>query len=254
MAERAPAVTEKPAAYPRADITLVERQLFSSRAKAQEAIAAGLVRADGEIIRKPSEPIKPGAKIEATPAYPWVSRGGVKLAAALDAFGLDPAGRLCLDVGASTGGFTHVLLARGAAEVVCVDVGHGQLHPYIAHDPRVLSREGIDARNLTQAQFTRPPALVTCDVSFISLALVLPSVLPLTAAPASLVALIKPQFEAGPGGAVKGIVKENAIRLEACKKIERLVKSLGWRILGVLPSPIEGGDGNQEFLLGAIRE
>jgi 23S rRNA (cytidine1920-2'-O)/16S rRNA (cytidine1409-2'-O)-methyltransferase len=189
--------------------------------------------------------------IESAPAYPWVSRGGVKLAAALDAFGFDPAHQLCLDVGTSTGGFTHVLLARGAAEVVCVDTGHGQLHETIARDPRVRSFEGIDARHLTQASLALAPSFVTCDVSFISLAAILPAVLPLAAPEAALVALIKPQFEAGPGRTVKGIVKDSAIRREACEKIENLVKSLGWQILGIMPSPIDGGDGNQEFLLGA---
>lgn len=245
---------EKSVPLPRADVALVGRKLFASRAKAQEAIAAGLVRADGKILRKASAPLLPSAHIEATQAYPWVSRGGVKLAAALEAFGFDPAGRVCLDVGASTGGFTHVLLARGAAEVICVDAGHGQLHVDIARDPRVVSREGADARDLTKASFARAPSLVTCDVSFISLALILPAVLPLAASNAALVALIKPQFEAGPGRTVKGIVKDNAIRREACKKIKSLVKGLGWKVLGILPSPVEGGDGNQEFLLGAIRE
>ena len=244
-------MTEKHTTHPRADVALVGRQLFPSRAKAQEAIAAGLVRADGEIIRKASAPIGPNARIESAPAYPWVSRGGVKLTAALEAFGFDPAGHFCLDVGASTGGFTHVLLARGAAEVVCVDTGHGQLHETIARDPRVISFEGIDARHLTQASLARAPSFVTCDVSFISLALILPAVLPLAAPEAALVALIKPQFEAGPGRTVKGIVKDSAIRREACEKIENLVKSLGWQILGIMPSPIDGGDGNQEFLLGA---
>jgi 23S rRNA (cytidine1920-2'-O)/16S rRNA (cytidine1409-2'-O)-methyltransferase len=244
-------VKEKPVPHPRADVALLGRQLFPSRAKAQEAIAAGLVRADGEIIRKASAPIRPDAKIESAPAYPWVSRGGVKLAAALDAFGFDPAGRVCLDAGASTGGFTHVLLARGAAEVVCVDTGHGQLHEAIARDPRVVSHEGMDARGLTKASLARAPSVVTCDVSFVSLTLILPAVLPLAAPDAALVALIKPQFEAGPGRTIKGIVKDSALRLEACEKIESLVKSLGWHIIGILPSPIEGGDGNQEFLLGA---
>jgi 23S rRNA (cytidine1920-2'-O)/16S rRNA (cytidine1409-2'-O)-methyltransferase len=244
-------VKEKPDPHPRADVALVGRQLFPSRAKAQEAIAAGLVRADGEIIRKASAPIRPNATIESAPAYPWVSRGGVKLAAGLDAFGLDPAGQVCLDVGASTGGFTHVLLARGAAEVVCVDTGHGQLHEDIARDPRVVSHEGMDARALTRAFLARAPTIVTCDVSFVSLTVILPAVLPLAAPEAALVALIKPQFEAGPGRTVKGIVKDSTIRREACEKIENLVKSLGWQILGVMPSPIEGGDGNQEFLLGA---
>lgn len=244
---------QKPATHRRADVALVGRQLFASRAKAQEAIAAGLVRAAGKIIRKASESIRSNAEIEATPAYPWVSRGGVKLAAALDAFDFDPAGRVCLDVGASTGGFTHVLLARGAAEVVCVDTGHGQLHRDIARDPRVVSREGVDARSLTGSSLARAPSFVTCDVSFISLTLVLPAVLPLAASSASLVALVKPQFEAGPGRAVKGIVKDSAIRRESCEKIESLVKSLGWLAIGILPSPIEGGDGNQEFLLGAMK-
>jgi 23S rRNA (cytidine1920-2'-O)/16S rRNA (cytidine1409-2'-O)-methyltransferase len=246
-------VKEKPATHRRADVALVGRQLFASRAKAQEAIAAGLVRAEGKIIRKASESIRPNVEIEATPAHPWVSRGGVKLAAALDAFDFDPAGRVCLDVGASTGGFTHVLLARGGAEVVCVDTGHGQLHRDIARDPRVVSREGVDARSLTGSSLARAPSFVTCDVSFISLTLVLPAVLPLAAPGASLIALVKPQFEAGPGRAVKGIVQDSAIRREACEKIERLVRSLGWQAIGILPSPIEGGDGNQEFLLGATK-
>jgi 23S rRNA (cytidine1920-2'-O)/16S rRNA (cytidine1409-2'-O)-methyltransferase len=241
----------KSCAPPRADVALVERQLFPSRAKAQEAIAAGLVRSDGKIIRKASEPIPPGAEIEAAPAYPWVSRGGVKLAAALDAFGFDPAGCVCLDAGASTGGFTHVLLARGAAEVICVDCGHGQLHPDIAGDPRVVSHEGMDIRHVTEASLARAPSFVTCDVSFISLALVLPALLPLATARAQLVVLIKPQFEAGRGHTVKGIVKDSAVRRQACEKIESLVNGLGWQIAGIMPSPIEGGDGNQEFLLGA---
>ncbi len=244
---------EKPVPLPRADVALVGLELFPSRAKAQEAIAAGLVRVDGEILRKASAPIGPNAKIESAPAYPWVSRGGVKLAAALDAFGFNPAGQVCLDVGASTGGFTHVLLARGAAEVICVDSGQGQLHETIARDPRVISFEKMDARGLTKTLLARDPSFVTCDVSFISLALILPAVLPLAAPEAALVALIKPQFEAGPGRAVKGIVKDRTIRLEVCEKIETLVQSLGWQILGLMPSPIEGGDGNREFLLGARR-
>jgi 23S rRNA (cytidine1920-2'-O)/16S rRNA (cytidine1409-2'-O)-methyltransferase len=247
-------VQDKPAPHSRADVALAQRKFFASRAKAQEAIAAGLVRADGKIIRKASESIGPGATIEAAPAYPWVSRGGVKLAAALDAFGFDPTGQVCLDVGASTGGFTHVLLTRGAAEVVCVDSGHGQLHAMIASDPRIVAHEGMDARRLSKTSLTRAPSLVTCDVSFVSLSLILPAVLPLAAANAALVALIKPQFEAGPGRTVKGIVKDSAIRRQVCDKIEGVVKSLGWQIIGIMPSPIEGGDGNQEFLLGAIKE
>jgi len=235
----------------RADLALVERGLFESRAKAQQAIAAGNVSVDGKVLRKPSEPIGAEARIEAAPPYPWVSRGGVKLEAALNSFGFDPAGAICFDVGASTGGFTDVLLARGAAKVHAIDVGHGQLHPRLRADPRVILGERKDARDLTPADFAAPPAFITCDVSFISLRLVLPSILAVAAQQAQLISLIKPQFEAGPGRTVKGIVKDSAIRLEASEKIENLVKSLGWQILGIMPSPIDGGDGNQEFLLGA---
>jgi 23S rRNA (cytidine1920-2'-O)/16S rRNA (cytidine1409-2'-O)-methyltransferase len=238
----------------RADLALLERKLFESRAKAQEAIAAGGVRADGRLVRKASELIDAGASIEAAPPYPWVSRGGVKLAAALDAFGFDPAGLICLDIGASTGGFAHVLLARRAAAVIAVDVGRGQLHPDIASDPRITSREATDARGLEPGDLPQPPQLVTCDVSFISLILVLPAVLPLAAPDAKLVALIKPQFEAGPGHVVKGIVKDPLVHDEVCKRIETLIHSLGWRIDGLIPSPIEGGDGNREFLIGASRQ
>lgn len=237
----------------RADLALVERKLFASRAKAQEAIAAGLVRVDGRVLRKASEPVDAETKIEAEAPYPWVSRGGVKLVAALDAFGFDPAGRYCLDIGSSTGGFAHVLLSRGAAEVVCVDVGHGQLHPNLARDPRIKLREGTDARRLTSESLAPAPSFLSCDVSFISLTLVLPVVLPLTAPDATLVALIKPQFEAGPERVCKGIVKDEAVRREVCTKIESLAESLGWRVVGTIRSPIEGGDGNREFLLGARR-
>lgn len=237
----------------RADVALVERNFFKSRAKAQEAIASGLVRADGKIIRKFSEAIAPGAEIEAAMPYPWVSRGGVKLTAALDAFYFNPQGLACLDIGASTGGFTHVLLSRGAAQVAAVDVGHGQLHPDIAQDPRVISLEGTDARKLTPASSKSPPQLITCDVSFISLTLILPAVLPLGAPDAKLAALIKPQFEAGPNHTVKGVVKDESVRRKACADVEALIMQLGWRIIGLRPSPIEGGDGNREYLIGASR-
>jgi 23S rRNA (cytidine1920-2'-O)/16S rRNA (cytidine1409-2'-O)-methyltransferase len=237
----------------RADVVLVERKLFASRAKAQEAITAGGVRADGVLLRKASELIDAGAAIEAASAYPWVSRGGVKLAAALDAFGFDPAGLVCLDVGASTGGFTHVLLDRGAAAVIAVDVGRGQLHPEIAADSRVTSLEATDARSLDAAAMTAPPRLVACDVSFISLALVLPPVAALAAPEARLIALIKPQFEAGPAHVVKGFVRDGAIHAEVCARVETLIRTLGWRIDGLIASPIEGGDGNREFLIGASR-
>jgi 23S rRNA (cytidine1920-2'-O)/16S rRNA (cytidine1409-2'-O)-methyltransferase len=237
----------------RADLALVARGLFESRAKARAAIDAGLVRVDGRVLRRASETIGEGAGIEAPPPHPWVSRGGVKLAAALDAFGFDPNSRVCLDIGASTGGFTHVLLCRGAAEVVAVDVGHGQLHPSLAADPRVRSLEATDARSLTHSMLPAPPGLVTCDVSFISLGHILPPVLALAPRGANLVTLVKPQFEVGPGHAKKGIVKDAALQQEVRNRISGLVRSLGWNVAGEIPSPITGGDGNREFLLGASR-
>jgi 23S rRNA (cytidine1920-2'-O)/16S rRNA (cytidine1409-2'-O)-methyltransferase len=237
----------------RADIALVERGFFASRAKAREAIEAGLATVDGKVIAKPSEPIAAEAEVQALAPYPWVSRGGVKLVAALDAFGINPAGKSALDIGASTGGFAHVLLDRGAAHVTCVDVGHSQLHPTIANDSRVTSREKCDARKLTPADLAAPPEVIVCDVSFISLALVLPPVLALAAPGAELAVLIKPQFEAGPENVKKGLVRDPQVREAVCARIVKLVESLGWRIVGLIPSPISGGDGNHEFLLGARR-
>lgn len=235
----------------RADLALVKRGFFVSRAKAQEAIALGLVRIDGKILSKASAPIDEETQIEAAAPYPWVSRGGVKLSAALDAFGFDPKDRICLDIGASTGGFTEVLLAHGAARVHAVDVGHGQLHPKLCADPRVISMEATDARSLTEASFSKPPRFMTCDVSFISLQLVLPPLLALAAPDAVLVALIKPQFEVGPALVVKGLVKDEAARLRACADIEALLRNAGWEIHGPIASPIEGADGNREYLIGA---
>ena len=182
-----------------------------------------------------------------------MSRGGVKLAAALDLFGIDPQGRICLDVGASTGGFTDVLLARGAARVYAVDVGRDQLHERIKTDSRVTEMSGTDARSLRPDHFQEPPSLIVCDASFISLSLVLPTVLPLGAAGASLVALIKPQFEVGYGRAPKGVVRDDSLREQARRKIVDVVDGLGWSISGTHPSPIKGGDGNIEYLIGAHR-
>jgi 23S rRNA (cytidine1920-2'-O)/16S rRNA (cytidine1409-2'-O)-methyltransferase len=182
-----------------------------------------------------------------------VSRGGVKLAAALDAFAIDPAGRACLDIGASTGGFTEVLLARGAARVYAVDVGRGQLHARLAADGRVASLEATDARDLTPALVPEPIDLVVADASFISLKLVLPPVMPLLAPRTALAALIKPQFEAGPAQVKKGIVRDPAVHERICRDIGALVESLGFRVIGLVPSPILGGEGNREFLIGARR-
>ena len=238
----------------RADRLLVERGLFDSRAKAQAAIAAGLVNANGVTVRKPSEEIATDAAIEASPAHPYVSRGGVKLSPALDHFGFDPKGRVCLDVGASTGGFTQVLLERGAKRVHAVDVGRGQLHESLRMRAEVDSLEQTDIRTLAPDYFDPPPDLVTIDVSFISLKQVLPAALALVRPPAQLVALIKPQFEAGRDAIKKGIVRDTAVHKAVCDDIVAFVGSLGWRVIGVTPSPIAGGDGNVEFLLGAARD
>lgn len=234
-------------------MALVDAGLFDSRAKAREAIEAGFVTVDGVIARKVAAPVEAASLLAASPAYPWVSRGGVKLTAALDHFGFRCEGQACLDIGASTGGFTQVLLARGAAHVTAVDVGRGQLHPILAGEPRLVSLEGTDARTLDATAFPAPPALVTCDVSFISLRLVLPTVLALAAERADLVALVKPQFEAGYGRVNKGVVRDAAIHEEVCATLLATVAGLGWTVLDIIPSPIEGQDGNREFLLGATR-
>ena len=235
----------------RADLTLVARGLFPSRAKAAEAIAAGLVQVDGRAIAKASETISAAAQIEAEAPYPWVSRGGVKLAAALDAFLIDPAGRLCVDVGASTGGFTDVLLARMALQVLAVDVGHGQLHPRIAGDARVVAMEGVDARKLAARDLRAPPSLIVVDASFISLTLILPQVLALAAIPADLIALVKPQFEGAKNR--KGIVRDEVERIAALDRVTACIAAESWSVRGTMPSPIAGGDGNREWLLHATR-
>jgi 23S rRNA (cytidine1920-2'-O)/16S rRNA (cytidine1409-2'-O)-methyltransferase len=232
----------------RADVLLVERGLFDSRAKAQAAIAAGRVKADGVVLRKPSDAVAPGASLDATAEHPWVSRGGLKLVAALDHFGFDPAGRMCLDVGASTGGFTEVLRARGARRVYAVDVGRGQLHAKLRADAAVVSLEATDIRAC--APFADPPDFAAIDVSFISLKQVLPAVDRLVRHPTELVALIKPQFEAGRKHLKKGVVRDPAVHAAVCDDIAAFAASLGWDVVGVIPSPIEGGEGNREFLLG----
>jgi 23S rRNA (cytidine1920-2'-O)/16S rRNA (cytidine1409-2'-O)-methyltransferase len=235
----------------RIDRLLVERGLFESRAKAQEAIAAGMVTADGVTVTKPAEEISTGAALQAAPAHPWVSRGGVKLAAALDHFKIDPAGRVCLDVGASTGGFTQVLLARGARCVYAVDVGRGQLHASLRARPDIVAIEATDIRKLDPARLEEPPDLVTVDVSFIPLKLVLPATFALVKDTAEAVVLIKPQYEAGPDHVKKGLVRDPAIHARVCSDVTALLTSLGWSVAGIIPSPIAGGDGNHEFLIAA---
>jgi 23S rRNA (cytidine1920-2'-O)/16S rRNA (cytidine1409-2'-O)-methyltransferase len=230
----------------RADLLLVARGLAESRAKARAAIEAGGVTADGVRVEKPSDLIDESAALEFVPPHPWVSRSGVKLAHALDVFGVDSADRVCLDIGASTGGFTQVLLSRGARRVYAVDVGHGQLHASLRDDVRVISLERTDARTLTRAQIGEPPTLVVCDVSFIGAAKALAVPLALAAEHADLVVLIKPQFEAGPG---KGdVLAEADARAAAADAIRALDGEAGFRIVAQTDSPIRGGDGNLEIL------
>jgi 23S rRNA (cytidine1920-2'-O)/16S rRNA (cytidine1409-2'-O)-methyltransferase len=237
----------------RADVLLVERGLFESRTRAQAAIAAGLVTADGVPLRRASDEVAADAALQAAPDHPWVSRGGLKLAAALDRFGFDPVGRVCLDVGASTGGFTDVLLARGARRVYALDVGRGQLHARLRGHPAVVSLEETDIRALDPGRFAELPDFATIDVSFISLKLVLPALDRLMRRPAQLIALIKPQFEAGRKHLKKGIVRDPVIHAAVCDDIAAFAVSLGWNVARIIPSPVEGGDGNKEFLIGARR-
>jgi 23S rRNA (cytidine1920-2'-O)/16S rRNA (cytidine1409-2'-O)-methyltransferase len=238
----------------RADRLLVERGLFDSRARPQAAVAAGLVTADGVPVRKASDAISTAAAIEAAPEHPYVSRGGVNLAAALDEFALDVTGRVCLDVGASTGGFAELLVARGARRVYAIDVGHNQLHPRLRKREEIVSMERTDIRTLNPARLSEPPDFAAVDVSFISLKLVLPAVGNLLKQRASIVALIKPQFEARRGDIKKGIVRDAAVHQAVCDEIAAFVVSQGWRVGGRVPSPILGGGGNREFFIEAERD
>jgi 23S rRNA (cytidine1920-2'-O)/16S rRNA (cytidine1409-2'-O)-methyltransferase len=238
----------------RADQLLVERGLAESRAKAQALIMAGLVYSNTARIEKPGTALAADAPLEVKGKdHPWVSRGGVKLAHALDAFALDPSGLVCLDIGASTGGFTDVLLRRGAARVYAVDVGHGQLHWSLRTDPRVVVLEKTNARALTQTHVPEPIDLVVCDASFIGLATVLPAALALAKPGAHLVALVKPQFEAGPDKVGKGgVVRDPAVHAAVCEAASRwLAEEADWPVLGLVASPIDGAEGNKEFLIAA---
>jgi 23S rRNA (cytidine1920-2'-O)/16S rRNA (cytidine1409-2'-O)-methyltransferase len=240
----------------RVDQLLVERGLAESRARAQALVMAGLVFSGEKRIDKPGATLAAEAPLAVKgKPHPWVSRGGVKLAYALEHFAIDPKGCVCLDVGASTGGFTEVLLAKGAAKVYAVDVGHGQLDWSLRQHKRVVVLERTNARHLTREHVPEPIDLVVCDASFIGLRTVLPAPLALTKPKAALVALIKPQFEAGPEKVGKGgIVRDEAVRAEVCEAIRAwLAAQPGWTVLGTAPSPIEGADGNKEFLIAARR-
>jgi 23S rRNA (cytidine1920-2'-O)/16S rRNA (cytidine1409-2'-O)-methyltransferase len=238
----------------RADVALVERGLAESRTRAQALIMAGLVYSGERRIEKPGETLPEGLPLELRGQdHPWVSRGGVKLAHGIAHFALSPQGRVCLDLGASTGGFTDVLLHHGAAHVHALDVGHGQLAWKLRNDPRVTVMERTNARHL-QPDDLPPLGVLVCDASFIGLRTVLPAALALCAPGAWAVALIKPQFEVGPAVAKGGVVRDAAVHDRVCRDIAGWWAALpGWRVLGVEPSPLLGPEGNREFLIGAER-
>lgn len=241
----------------RLDQALVERGLAESRAKAQAAIMAGLVFSGERKLDKPGHAVPADQPLELRgKPHPWVSRGGIKLKHALDHFGLDATGRVCLDIGASTGGFTDVLLQHGAAKVYAVDVGEGQLDWRLRNDPRVVVLEKTNARHLTTEQVPEAVDAVVCDASFIGLETVLPAPLALAKPGAFAVALIKPQFEVGRERVGKGgVVRDAALHDEVCARIRAWFEGLaGWRVLGLEPSPILGPEGNREFLIAAMRD
>ena len=242
----------------RLDELLVARGLFASRSRARDAVERGTVTVDGSVARKPGQSVAPDCSVAIDdPARAYVSRAALKLIAGLDRFGLDPAGSEALDIGASTGGFTQVLLTRGAAHVTAIDVGHGQIHPDIAGNPRVTIIEGLNARDLKAEDLGgRIPGFLVCDVSFISLKLALPPALTLAEEGARALLLVKPQFEAGREAIGKGgLLKDPADAERIASGLRAWLAGIaGWRVLGLHASPIEGGNGNREFLLAAIKD
>lgn len=241
----------------RADTALVDRGLVESRTKAQALIMAGKVFSGERRIDKAGDAVAADQPLEVRGAdHPWVSRGGIKLAHGLEHFGIAVDGLVCLDLGASTGGFTDVLVQAGAAKVYAVDVGRGQLHWKLRNDARVAVREGLNARHLGTADIPEPVDIVTSDVSFIGLEKVLPPAMALTASGARLIALIKPQFQVGKGQVGKGgVVRDPALHDRVCREIETLIaETPGWQVLGITESPITGPQGNKEFLIAAARD
>ncbi len=241
----------------RLDMVLLARGLVASRAKARDAVLRGHVRVDGVLATKPAATIRPNATLEIDdPAQRYVSRAALKLVAGLDHFGYDPTGRTAIDLGASTGGFTEVLLERGARHVHALDVGHGQLHPRVASRSRVTMREGLNVRDLTADDIGEPFDAIVCDVSFISLRLALPPALELAEPGSWAVLLVKPQFEVGKDGIGKGGLVRDASEGEASvgRIVDWIAAEPGWVVDGLVPSPIAGGDGNHEFLLGIRKD
>ena len=238
----------------RIDQLLVERGLAESREKAQALIIAGEVVVNGQKALKPGHSVAADSRVEVLERMPYVSRGGYKLAGALDHWGIDVTGWNCLDVGASTGGFTDCLLQRGAARVWAVDVGHGQIDWRLRNDPRVVVREGVNARFLASADFPDRFDLAVCDASFISLTLLIPAIAPLLTERGGMVLLVKPQFEVERGQVGKGgIVRDAALHQAACDRVRGAVETLGFGV-DIIESPILGAEGNREFLLYASRE
>ena len=235
----------------RVDVLLVERGLVPSRERARALILAGQVTVDGVVVSKAGAPVAPDARVDlAAPDHPYVGRGGIKLAHALDVFRIDPRGRRALDVGASTGGFTDVLLQRGAESVIALDVGHGQLDWKLRTDPRVIVREGVNARALTREDVPHHVTLAVIDVSFISLKLILPAVRPFVDPPGDIVALVKPQFEAGRALVGRGgLVTDPAVHEAVLASVADAAAAIGLRRVAMTPSPITGATGNREFFL-----
>jgi len=240
----------------RLDQLLVSRKFFATRSRASDAIKRGHVTINGIVAEKPGQRVEGASNISISdPALKYVSRAALKLLSALDDFDVDVSGAIAADIGASTGGFSQILLERGAARVYAVDVGHDQLAQSLRDDARVISMEGLNARHITRTHIPEPLDVIVCDVSFISLKLALPQVLGLAAANAHLIALIKPQFEVGRKNLGKGgIVRDDEVRQKAVRDITTwLTDDMKWRVSGLIPSPVSGSDGNEEFLLHAIK-
>ena len=236
----------------RADLYLTQNGYYESRARAQAAIKAGLVKVDGKRLKKASEKLSELNEIEAKAEHPWVSRGGLKLAYALKEFKVSAEGKTCLDVGASTGGFSDVLRQKGASKIYAVDVGHGQLHASLHDVPKIISMEGLDARELTATHMSAAPQLIVCDASFISCTKVLERPLSLASTSAELVTLVKPQFEVGKAGVGRGgLVKSESLALQSLSDVSAWVTAQGWHVVATCRSPIKGGSGNTEYLLHA---
>ena len=246
-------MSEAPKAL-RADKFLVTQGYFETRTQAQAAIKAGKVRINGRVLKKASMLLTVDDAVKAGRVHPWASRGGLKLDHALKSFHVDVEGMTALDVGASTGGFTDVLLTRGALKVYAVDVGHDQLHDKLKSDPRVVSREGQDAREITADMFSPLPDIIVCDASFISATKVLDAALDIAASGTKLITLVKPQFEVGRAGIGRGgIVKSKNLADQALSDVSTWISSKNWQVLETLDSPIKGGSGNAEFLLYAMK-